>query len=161
MDNFHLLGSIASIISLATSLGIVFWGVIKKRKISFFNFYMLAMVLIQAILIGLGLWSGKNMMTMIAGMFFMFAILFWLVLYLNERQLDLFKSQTEINKSEGEMINEINQDLRQLANLCGECAEIIKELMRVQSIEIDMKTKRLEDELKKLQKKIGKKKSTK
>ena len=134
MDNIHLLGSIASIISLVTSFGIVFWSIIKKRKISFFNLYMLVMVLIQAISVGWWLWNGKNLMAVIAGMFFMFTILFWLVLYLNERQLDLFKSQTEINKSEGEMIREINQDLRQLANLCAECVEIIKKLMGVQSM---------------------------
>lgn len=159
--DIHLLGAIASIISLVISFGLVFWSVIKQGKISFFNLYMLVMVSIQVILIGWGLWSGKNVIAMIGGMCFISMILFWLVMYLNEKQLDLFKSQTEINKSQMKQIKEINQDMGQLTNLFGEYIEAVRELMRVESIKIDIKTEQLEDELKKLQKKIDKKKFTK
>ena len=175
MDNFHLLGSITSIISLVISLGIIFSSVIKKRKISFFNLYMLTIVLIQAISVGWWLWNGKNLIAVTVGMFFIFTILFWIVMHLTERQLDIFKSQIEtikfqekinesqrkINKSQMETITEINQDMVQFSNLFREFMEVITELMRVESIKIDTKTERLEDELKKLEKKIRKKKSTK
>ena len=68
MDNIHLLGSIASIISFSIPFGFVFWSVIKKRKISFSNLYMLVMVLIQAVLVGYWIWNGKNLIAAMAGL---------------------------------------------------------------------------------------------
>ena len=121
MDNLHLLGSIASIISLfiPIPLGFIIWGFIKKRKTSFFHLYMLVIVLIQFILVVYWLWDGKNVIAVLTGMFLMFMILFWLVLYLNERQIkiieaiakqsEIMQSQSEIMQSQSEFVTESNK----------------------------------------------------
>lgn len=150
--DIHLLGSIASIISFFIPLGFIFWSLIKKKKISFFNLYILVLVLIQAISVGHSLWNGKNLMAMMAGMFLMFTILFWLVMHLSDRLLEIIKSQQKI-------IEDINHDMEKLTNLFGESIEIIRELTKLNSIKIDINTEQLEDELKKLQRKISKNKS--
>ena len=155
MGYINFLGSIASIICL----GIIFGRFIKKRKISFFNVYMLIIVLIQIISVGYSLWSHKNVIAIIIGsMILIFTLLFWLVMYLNEKQLDFIKSQTKISKSQTEIIKEINQDMKELVEYFDEFIEVIMELMVVESIRVDVKTERLNDKLKEIQKKIGVKK---
>lgn len=52
MGNLNELGNIASILSLIISLGLILWSVRKRTKISYFNLYMLIMVLIQVGMIG-------------------------------------------------------------------------------------------------------------
>lgn len=162
MGYINFLGSIASIICL----GIIFWRFIKKGKISFFNVYMLIMVLIQIISVGYSLWSHKNVIAIIiGGMILIFTLLFWLVMYLNEKQLDLIKSQMDLiksqaktSKSQTKIIKEINQDMKELVEYFDEFIEVIMELMVVESIKVDVKTERLNDKLKEIQKKIGVKK---
>ena len=154
--DIHLLGSIASIISVVISLGFMFWSVTKKRNVSFFNLYMLVIVLIQAISVVWWLWNGKITIAVGVGMLFMFTILLWIIMHLNKEQLDIAKLQ-------GNIIKEINQDMRQFSSNFADAIEIIRELIRIESTRMDMEstrmdinTKRLEDKLKKLQKKIDK-----
>ena len=78
-----------------------------------------------------------------------------------EKLLDLIDSQAEISKSQAKIIKEINQDMGQLVRSFVESTEVIRELMRIESIRIDVKTEQLDNKLKKIQKKIGTKKSTK
>lgn len=165
MDNLHLLGSIASIISL----GFVFWGIIKKRQMSFFNFYMLVLVLIQAILVGYWLLNGKILSAVIsAGICFMFTILPWLIMYLHARLLDLIQSQIDITASIIKSIEESDQIMKEISQNTEGIAECLKDTIKsfsdfsiTESIRVDAKTEQLDDKLKKLQKKIGTKKSTK
>ena len=173
MDYIDFFGSIASIICF----GIVFWRLIKG-KISFFNLYMLAMVLLQAILVGWWLWNGKHLIAVIAGIFFIFIILFWLVVHLNEKHTQiinkLIEKQSEIRKAQWEFTKETNltfievfTNFMELNDLIVNQIDIIHSSIKnviVDSTMVDTNVKQLEDalkEMKKTLKKIDKKKLTK
>jgi hypothetical protein len=166
MENLHLLGSIASIIS---PIGIVFWKIIKKKEMSPFNRYMLIILLIQAIFIGVWLLNGKILNAVIlAGICFMFTILPWLIMHLYDRLLGVIESQIDITASiiksieeSDQIMKEIIQNMEGLAECLKDTIENFNDFSITQSIRIDTKTEQLDDKLKKLQKKIGTKKSTK
>ena len=188
MDIIHSLGSIASIISVIP-LAFIIRAAIKKVKISPFNLYMLAMVLIQVISVGYSLWDKNVIGITLGGIIFMFTILFWLVLHLNEKQMKLIQiieKQHQITGKNSEMIireadfsTEINwgflrqfEALIEVAYLTTEQIDrIAKTLMLIiqdsntgREIKVDVNTKSLENELKKMKnilKKIEKQKPTK
>ena len=181
MDIIHSLGSIASIISIIPLVFII-RAAIKKVKISPFNLYMLAMVLIQVISVGYSLWDKNVIGITLGGIICMFTILFWLVLYLNEKQLKMIGiivKQYELIESEQKFSIEINREfmkqfdgLIEVAYLTTEQIDrIAKTLMLIiqdsntgREIKIDVNTKSLENELKKMKnilKKIEKQKPTK
>ena len=147
--DIHSLGSVASIISLVISFGFVLWSIIRKKKISFFSLYMSVVILIQVISVGFWLWHGKPLTAITAGMFLIFALLFWVSTHMSDKLLDIIQSHMEITK---EMNQEIDEALRGIL-------EIIKKLTIHTESKMNVNTKQLEDELKKIQKKIDKKKS--
>ena len=105
----------------------------------------------------------------------MFTLLFWLVMYLYEKLLDLIKSQTKIRESgtkinqkfhefEITIIKEMNEDIGQLIKLFGASLEIIENVIaeaKTASIKTNVNMEQLTDNLKKLEKKVEKKKSAK
>ena len=161
MDYLHFFGSIASLICL----GIILWRFIKEKKISFQTLYMLTIVLIQAISVGYGIWTRKDLIYIIVGcLFLIFTILSWLAMYLFEKlhdllqaQQDFIETQTKLNLSERKIRNEIDEDLGHLSKLFGESLEIIKDVIKavtIESVNTNVKTEQLTDKLKQIEKKI-------
>ena len=111
MDNLNVFGNIASIISFFITLGVVLWNFIKKTKISRFNLIMLFLVVMNAILIGYGLWRGNIVSVVAAFAGLTFVVLLWVIRYLFQTQIDLIKSQVETIKSNLEIIGEMNQSI--------------------------------------------------
>ena len=171
MDNLNVLGAIASIISLFITLVIIFWSVIKKTKISGFNLYMLVMVLINAILVGIWLWNGVIVIAMMLFTILMGILLYWLIQYLFQKQQDLIKSQMEIIKSNIKSIREMNQDMGGMNQQTQEIIQLFIEILGFiqKSIDIsgetlrsiELKDEKLNEKIKKLQKKIDRKKRAK
>ena len=165
MEKLQLLGSIASIIS---PIGIVFWKIIKKKEMSPFNRCMSVILLIQAILIGYWLLNGEILGAVISvGVCFIFTILPWLIMHVYDQLLnlilDITNKQSEISKSQTKIIGKINQDMKMMNENIGvivtsfkDMIEIIKKLTIYTESTIDIKTKQLEDKVKKIQKKISK-----
>ena len=146
MDNLNVFGAIASIISLFITLGFIFWGVIKKSKISGFNLYVLVVVLIHAILAGYWLWNDENVRAVITGTILMFIILLWLLQYLSKRLLDFIDFHDEMNQG----LDERDQETQKILQLFTDTVDIIEEIV----IKMEQEDERLSDEIKTLQKKM-------
>lgn len=126
---------------------------------------MLTIVLIQAISVGYGIWTRKDLIYIIVGcLFLIFTILSWLAMYLFEKlhdllqaQQDFIETQTKLNLSERKIRNEIDEDLGHLSKLFGESLEIIKDVIKavtIESVNTNVKTEQLTDKLKQIEKKI-------
>ena len=96
MDNLNLIGSVASIMSLSISVGIILWSFITKTKVSRFNLMMLGIFVMNVMSVGICLWVGEILAAMIAGIAFMLILLYWLVRFIVEEVQRFFIDLLEV-----------------------------------------------------------------